>query len=106
MVNDTWVTSDTSGSMILLGVVEVLHLSVVAFHLILLGVETLHFKVLGVDVDTVLAAEGVHRGLGVHLHLVLVHIIAVLELGGVVIAQIFSNSITMRNDTRFTSIPS
>ena len=67
----------------LLGVAEALHPDVVALHLILLGVVILHLKLLGADRGTVLADEGV-------FHLVLVPIIAVLELGVVVKAQILS----------------
>ena len=96
---DTWVTSIPSCRLDLLSVAGVVHLGVVALHLMLLGVMTLHLKLLGVDGGAVLADKGV-------LHLVLVPIVAVLELGEVVKAQIFSNGITMRNDTFVTSIPS
>ena len=56
----------------------------IASDLVLLGVVTLHLKLLGADGVTVLADEGVFR-------LVLVPIIAVLELGVVVKIQILSN---------------
>ena len=55
------------------------------------GVGNLRFLLVGVEVEVVVPE---------------VLVIRVLELGGVVITQILSNGITMRNDTKVTSIPS
>ena len=87
------VTSVPSWRLGLLGVAEVTVLTDIVW-------VDLHLMLLGVAEGAVLADV-----VGVNLDLVLLSIIMVPKLGEVVRTQIFSNGITIRNDTWVTSVP-
>ena len=100
--NDTMVTSiPTALQLVFLDAAEAADYLVIAEFAVYLIISNVavHLILLGVVDGTVLADKGL-------FHLRFMPIIAELELGDVVMAQIINNCVTIRNDTLVTSIPS